>query len=138
MSLPTDSAVDAAALDRPPFSKATTDAACADAVRALFSKHGMQAVPWARRIIAAATHGIFSDEDRGDSGNWNRCALGTATAPIEFVAVGGAISTLRPADKTLWELAKEFDAAVWSDDFPRAAAAVIKIEKRAAQLAADG
>ena len=133
---PNDSAAAVAAavaLDMPAFSKATADATRADAVSMLFSNHGMQCRPWARRIIAAAAAGTFNYEDRRDAGDWNRCAIAAASAPVAWVRV---LSVTRPADSTLIGLADEFNDAVQCDRFSDAAVAVIKIEQRAAALAA--
>jgi len=127
-------AVAAVALDMPAFSKATADATRADAVSMLFSNHGgMQGRPWARRIIAAAAAGTFNYEDQRDAGDWDRCAVGTASAPVAWVR---ANSVTRPADVILNRLADEFNDAVQCDRFSDAAVAVIKIEQRAAALAA--
>lgn len=134
---PNDSAAAVAAavaLDMPAFSKATAAATRADAVSMLFSNHGgMQGRPWARRIIAAAAAGTFNYEDRRDAGDWNRCAVAAAAAPVAWVRV---LSVTRPGDLMLNRLADEFNDAVQCDRFSDAAAAVIKIEQRAAALAA--
>lgn len=83
---------------------------------------------WGRRIVKAEERGAFNLADKRASGSWTTCACGKQDPLIPRGCFGA------PNDSALGFWGVEFCGHVLNDRFPEAASALVKIERRAAEV----
>ena len=112
-----------------------------DRVVEVLRNDGLAYTLWGQRIICAAERGYFTYDEIGDAGGWVTCACGKVNTPIRRVAEGdldnpGELHKVgSPVDPALAELGALFYELVKQDEFLGAAGCLVRIERRADELA---